>query len=474
MSFAPLKFAWSPREGAPEAEYEVCVQSVETGPAPERFLVFVLKIRNSAGDEYVTRKTPLNFDHFQREIIRNCPQWPSARLQAPTGRPRNPFAAILAQKLDLTDEKQSLAAWNRCLAVVEEFLRDYRSSESTQVLAQPGRSAECQGDSIGLHLRVCFRCLFFMQRIPDVDRLDATGKWRIENSFQLQNEAGNRLFMRHFNPIHAETKEPKDASEADAIVMLIHGYADQGDGDAFVHLAKRLNEQNLAVFSLDCRGCGRSEGPRMVVRDYDDIVSDHNLLFNAILNRYPDKKIFLIGHSMGGGISIMLSLKRKDVSGMILVSPMVQVSEKQSPFMQKIAPIIANLAPESKIVALDVTLMSHDPYHQRRHRFQAYGYTERIVSCTGYQMLKLCQDISPKLSEITTQFVVFHATDDLVTCPEASKALYKEASAEDKTLELVEGAYHEVIGELDELSRPFFEKSIHWLKKRVQISDLSA
>lgn len=105
----------------------------------------------------------------------------------------------------------------------------------------------------------------------------------------------------------------------------------------------------MLVYSLDVRGCGRSEGPRMKIQSFYELVSDHNLLLDAIVAKHPNKKIFTFGVSMGGGINVFLSLTRKEISGMVLIAPMVQVSPTQSPFMQKVAPILAATVPNSKV-----------------------------------------------------------------------------------------------------------------------------
>lgn len=171
----------------------------------------------------------------------------------------------------------------------------------------------------------------------------------MEQTLPLKTDCGKQLFMRQFNPYDPDKIEPKPESDPAAIVMLIHGLNDQGDSQPILTAARTFSAENYLVYSVDVRGCGRSEGPRMVVRDFNELVSDHDKLLDAILAKHPGKKVFAMGVSMGGGINVFLALKRKELNGILLIAPLVEVSKTQSPIMQKISPIIAALAPDSKV-----------------------------------------------------------------------------------------------------------------------------
>jgi alpha-beta hydrolase superfamily lysophospholipase len=53
---------------------------------------------------------------------------------------------------------------------------------------------------------------------------------------------------------------------------------------------------------LEHHGHGRSDGQRALVKSWD-LLCTHALEFlESIANKYPDDKLFLMGHSMGGKI----------------------------------------------------------------------------------------------------------------------------------------------------------------------------
>ncbi|OBS67034.1 hypothetical protein A6R68_04430 [Neotoma lepida] len=71
-------------------------------------------------------------------------------------------------------------------------------------------------------------------------------------------------------------------------------------------------------------GHGQSEGERMVVSDFQVFVRDVLQHVDTIQKDYPGVPVFLLGHSMGGAISILAAAERPThFSGMVLISPLV-------------------------------------------------------------------------------------------------------------------------------------------------------
>lgn len=85
-----------------------------------------------------------------------------------------------------------------------------------------------------------------------------------------------------------------------AIVQIIHGALEHKE--RYFHLIKCLNENNYSVFISDNRGHGRSLGGKYsfgYIDGVEKVVDDNIAITKAIKDKFPDKKIFLIGHSLG-------------------------------------------------------------------------------------------------------------------------------------------------------------------------------
>ena len=60
-----------------------------------------------------------------------------------------------------------------------------------------------------------------------------------------------------------------------------------------------LAPDGWAVYGLDHRGHGRSDGTRVHVRRYADFLADLDAFRRTVVARHPDLRPFLLGHSMG-------------------------------------------------------------------------------------------------------------------------------------------------------------------------------
>ncbi|KAB0401895.1 hypothetical protein E2I00_011820, partial [Balaenoptera physalus] len=71
-------------------------------------------------------------------------------------------------------------------------------------------------------------------------------------------------------------------------------------------------------------GHGQSEGERMVVSDFQVFIRDVLQHVDVVQKDHPGLPIFLLGHSMGGAITILTAAERPGhFSGMVLISPLV-------------------------------------------------------------------------------------------------------------------------------------------------------
>lgn len=82
------------------------------------------------------------------------------------------------------------------------------------------------------------------------------------------------------------------------VVCVVHGLGEHSG--RYKGLAKQLNQWGWAVVSYDHRGHGRSPGPRGGLRQDDDMLHDLAAIIDAIRLVYPQEKVAVLGHSLGG------------------------------------------------------------------------------------------------------------------------------------------------------------------------------
>ncbi|KAM0044934.1 putative 2-acylglycerol O-acyltransferase [Helianthus debilis subsp. tardiflorus] len=85
-------------------------------------------------------------------------------------------------------------------------------------------------------------------------------------------------------------------------------------------------------------------------------------------------------------------------------------------------------------------------------------YQEKPRLKTALEMLRASMGLEDSLSKVTLPFFVLHGEADTVNDPEVNRALYEQASSEDKTIKLYPGMWHNI--------DIVFGDIISWLDKR--------
>ena len=85
------------------------------------------------------------------------------------------------------------------------------------------------------------------------------------------------------------------------VAVIAHGYGEHIGRYQWV--ADRLTSDGAAVYAHDHIGHGRSEGERVLVEDFGQVVGDLHHLVERARAENPGLPLVLIGHSMGGMIA---------------------------------------------------------------------------------------------------------------------------------------------------------------------------
>ena len=103
----------------------------------------------------------------------------------------------------------------------------------------------------------------------------------------------------------------RPAVQARAAVVIVPGF--NSHSGYYSWAAEQLVAQRLAVYAIDLRGRGKSEGERFYVDDFADYVSDIAALVDLVRSREAALPIFLLGHSAGGVAACLYALDHQQV-----------------------------------------------------------------------------------------------------------------------------------------------------------------
>lgn len=242
--------------------------------------------------------------------------------------------------------------------------------------------------------------------------------------------------------------------EPRAVVAICHGYAEHSG--RYAEVAAYLVERGYRVEALDLRGHGRSEGERVSVESYDDFLADLDGFLARVRERNPGRPVFLLGHSMGGGVVASYLVARKPaLAGAIFSGPAVPggrpAARSGDTPPQRTGPLPANAISRDPAV---VAAYENDPLVYRGPRTPKLG--EAMASSRD----RLLEGVGT----ITLPLLVLHGIEDLLVSWQAGQWLHDNAGSTDRTLKLYEGLYHEVLNEPERLQ--VLADLAAWLEER--------
>lgn len=254
------------------------------------------------------------------------------------------------------------------------------------------------------------------------------------------------------------------AGKAKALMVIAHGVAEHSG--RYARLGRVLVDQGYAVYAIDHRGHGKSEGPRAMVDKFDHLISDLDQLVTLACEQQPGLKPFLIGHSLGGVISLSYALKFQDkLKGLILSGPAVQLAPL--PFkIVMMARLFSMFSPAKPFFPIDGSTVSRDPDEVRRYNEDPLNTRSAIPARTIAELLDRLAWLPAGYPALSLPLLVMHGTADTLAFPAGGQRVYDEAGSKDKTLKLYEGYFHEIFNEPPADRQRVFADLIEWLKKR--------
>ena len=243
----------------------------------------------------------------------------------------------------------------------------------------------------------------------------------------------------------------RPVGEPRAVLAICHGYAEHSS--RYEHVAQHLAAHRYAVEALDLRGHGHSSGERVEIRGYDEYHDDLGLFLDRVRGRNTGRKLFLLGHSMGGGVVTSFVLARRpELDGLLLSGAgMLGPRPLPDPNAPPPAPLPASSVSRDPAV---VAAYESDPliYHgpPKPNRLAA--------SQAAYDL------VQREMHTISSPLLIMHGTGDLLVPYRGSEVLYERAISTDKTLKLYDGLYHEILNEPERLT--VLADIVGWLEAR--------
>ncbi len=274
-----------------------------------------------------------------------------------------------------------------------------------------------------------------------------------ESSFEGVKKA--RIFFQSWLPATA----PK------ATVVIAHGLGEHGG--RYAEVAAQLVGIGCAVHAIDHRGHGKSDGPRAYVDKFANAVADMDTLVEMAKRQQPGKPLFLLGHSMGGALSLSYTLKHgKKLSGLILSGPAVKLDGAPA-YLPPVAKFLSSVWPTLGMFAVDPSLVSRDPEMVAKYASDPLNAHAKVPVRTLAEIVRFVEVVPALLPTITVPTLLLHGSDDKLAGVGGSQMIHERISSTDKTLKIYDGLYHEIFNEFPADRARVFKDMTDWLSPRL-------
>lgn len=256
-----------------------------------------------------------------------------------------------------------------------------------------------------------------------------------------------------------------------AHVVVAHGAAEHGG--RYLRLARELAPRGFPVWAIDHRGHGRSEGQRVLIDRFTHAVADVDALVTHVSEADLGRPVFLLGHSMGGAISLLYALAHQDrLTGLILSATAASDAGVAAPLriadrVLGLGRILSRVAPSMGIVELDPEGLSRDPAEVRAYVDDPLVTVGKLPARTAGELSAAIRGpFRRALGAITLPTLLIHGDADPLVPPVASTLVRDRLGSEDVTLSVYPEHRHELFNELPADRERVLADVADWLDAR--------
>ncbi|XP_069499470.1 monoglyceride lipase [Ambystoma mexicanum] len=271
------------------------------------------------------------------------------------------------------------------------------------------------------------------------------------------NADGQYIFCRYWKP----------QSPPRALVFVVHGAGEHCG--RYDELAQMLIGLDIFVFAHDHVGHGQSEGDRLAVSDFQVYIRDSLQHVDLMKKEHPGLPVFILGHSMGGAISILTAAERPcDFSGLVLISPLVLPNpDTASTFKVFAAKVLNHVLPNFSLGSIDPNVVSRNKKEVDLYIADPLVYHSTMTVRFGMHLLNATTRVEKVLPHFTVPFLLLHGTADKLCDIKGSHLMIERVPFQDKVLKVYEDSFHALHKELPEVSSAVFKEIQTWLAQKI-------
>ncbi len=278
-----------------------------------------------------------------------------------------------------------------------------------------------------------------------------------EKTGNFSGHDGLNLFYRHY-----------PAADERARLVIAHGLGEHCG--RYGNVVDRLLPNGISIWALDHRGHGNSGGKRGHILKFEQYVLDLRLLIEMAAKELPEnRKLFLLGHSMGGLIALTFALQHPElIDAVIASSPALGMVVEVPAVKNMLAKVMSSIWPGLTLSnELDATKISNDENVVRVYQDDPLVH-DKISARWFTELLAAMEVVNQQAARMKIPTLLQVAADDHLVNAQSSQRFFEKLTVADKTLYVYEGLYHEIYNEVPDQRQKVLADLEKWVEDQLR------
>lgn len=250
------------------------------------------------------------------------------------------------------------------------------------------------------------------------------------------------------------------------IVFFVHGMVEHSG--RYEEWGRFLAQHGYDVYAIDQRGHGRSDGARLWIHRFTDLIDDFCAFVEKGAAQFPGLPVFIAGMSMGGGVAIRSAVRLQttvpNFAGTILIAAAIRTNPYLYPVLRFMAPFFNILIPRIRIIKPGIGGLAVSKKVRDDFRNDPLVCRDRMTVRFGWENVKALKVNRRCAPLITVPTLICQGAADMIVYPPGAEEFCRNLAAADKTLKLYPDFGHDVLHE--EGSETAWNDILDWLNKQ--------
>lgn len=251
-------------------------------------------------------------------------------------------------------------------------------------------------------------------------------------------------------------------TETKAVVVLAHGMGEHSN--RYTHVAQKFTDNGFAVVAFDHFGHGKTGGKRGHNPNFEAVLESVEKVIEKAKSFFPNKPIFLYGHSMGGNTIVNYVLRKKHgLEGAIATSPFLKLAFDPPAVKLFVGKLLQNIVPSLTMGnELDVNAISRDEEEVKSY-IQDPLVHSKISPNYSIKFIETGEWAIENAHKLAIPMLLVHGTEDSIIDYRGTEAFAN--NSKHAKLKLYEGGYHELHNDL--CQEEMLQDLVDWLNSQL-------